>query len=129
MRAVAVVVVGEDAEDALEMAPVRDQQPVEPLGAGGADEAFRDRVRPRRPHRRLDDLDALAGEDGVEVAGELAVAIANQIPEPCGFLLERPGELPRLLGDPRPGWVGGAAGEVDAAATELDEESTYSRCS
>ena len=48
MRAVAVVVVGEDAEDALEMAPVRDQQPVEALGAGGADEALGDRVRLRR---------------------------------------------------------------------------------
>jgi hypothetical protein len=28
----------------------------------------------------------------------------------------------RLLGDPGPGWVSGAAREVDAAAAELDEE-------
>ena len=32
--------VGEDAEYALEVGPVDDQQPVEALGAGGADEAF-----------------------------------------------------------------------------------------
>jgi hypothetical protein len=30
------------------------------------------------PHGRLDDLDAFAGEDGVEVAAELAVPVANQ---------------------------------------------------
>ena len=37
-------------------------------------------------------------------------------------LLECPGELARLLGDPGAGRVRGAAGEVDAAAAELDEE-------
>jgi hypothetical protein len=70
-------VVDEDAENALEMAPVHDQKPVEALGAGGADEALGERVRFRRSHRRLDDLDAFASEDGVEVAGELAVAVAD----------------------------------------------------
>ena len=69
---------GEDAEDALEVASVHDQEPVEALGADGADEALGDRVRLRRPHRRLDDSDAFAGEDGVEVTGELAVAVADQ---------------------------------------------------
>ncbi len=73
-----VVVVGEDAEHALEVGPVDDQQPVEALGAGGADEAFGEPVRFRRPYRRLDDLNALASEDGVEVSGELAVAVADQ---------------------------------------------------
>ena len=73
-----VVVVGEDAEHALEMTPVHDQQPVETLGADGADESLGGRVRFRRSHRRLDDLDAFAGEEGVEVTGELAVAVADQ---------------------------------------------------
>src|SRR6266550_2829619 len=36
----AVVVVDEDPEDALEVASVHDQQPVETLGADGADEAL-----------------------------------------------------------------------------------------
>ena len=117
-----VVVVGEDAEDALEMASVHDQDPVEAVGPDGTDEALGDRVRFWRSHWRLDDLDAFAGEDGVEVAGELAIAVADQEAKRSLSLLERPGELARLLGDPWSGGVGGAAGEMDAPATQLDEE-------
>jgi len=65
---------------------------------------------------------SIPGEDGVEVAGELAVAVANQEAKRSCSLVERPGELARLLGDPGVGWVGGAAGQVDAPAAELDEE-------
>jgi hypothetical protein len=65
---------------------------------------------------------AFAGEDGVEVRGELAVAVANQKPKPFGLLLRCRGELTRLLCSAGAGRVGGAAGEVDAAASELDEE-------
>jgi hypothetical protein len=40
---------------------------------------------------RPDDLDAAAGEDGVEGRGELGVAIADEEPEsPAGFV---PGEV------------------------------------
>jgi hypothetical protein len=66
--------VGVDAEHMFEMSAVRDKEPVEALAADGADEALGDRVRFRCSHRRLDDADAFADEDGVEVAGELAVA-------------------------------------------------------
>jgi hypothetical protein len=66
---VAVVVAGEDAERALDVTLVHDQEPVETLGADGADKTLGDRVRLRRSQRRLDDLDAFAGEDGVEVTG------------------------------------------------------------
>jgi hypothetical protein len=65
-----------------------------------------------RVHRRLDDLDAFAGEDGVEVAGEFAIAVADQEAKRSWSVLERPGELARLLGDPWPGRVGGAAREA-----------------
>jgi hypothetical protein len=76
--AMAVVVVDdEDAKDTLEMAPVHDQQPVEALGADGADEALRNGVRSRCADRCADDLDALACEDRVEVACEFAVAVAD----------------------------------------------------
>src|SRR5712692_1911446 len=101
----AVVVVEEDAQDVLEVASVHDQEPVEAFGAGGADEALCDRVRVRRSNGRLDDLDPFACEDGVEVAGELAVAIADQEANRPRWLLERPGELARLLGDPDAGRV------------------------
>jgi hypothetical protein len=114
--------VGEDAEDALEVASVDDQEPVEAFGPDRADEALGGRVRLRRSHRRLDDLDALAGEDGVEVTAELAVAVADQEAKLSWSLLERPGDLARLLADPSSGRVGGAAGEVDAPATQLDEQ-------
>ena len=77
MRPVSVVAVGEDVEDALEVASVHDQEPVKAFGADGANETLSDRVRLRRSHR-CPDLDAFADEDGVKVASELAVAIANQ---------------------------------------------------
>jgi hypothetical protein len=48
--------------------------------AYGADEAFGDRVRPRRAHRRLDDLDADGGERGVEGRGEAQAAPARPLP-------------------------------------------------
>ena len=35
----------EDAENSLEVAPVENEEPVETLGAGGADEALGDRIR------------------------------------------------------------------------------------
>ena len=74
----AVVVVDEHAEDVLEVAAVEDQQPVQTVGADGTDEAFGDRVRFRRPNRRLDDPDPFAAEDLVEAPAVLAVAVADQ---------------------------------------------------
>jgi hypothetical protein len=96
VRSMAVVVVGVDAEHALEVAAVHDQEPVETLSADGADEALGDCVRSWGSHRRLDDADGFAGENSVEVAGELAVAVADQEAEPPVLILERPGELARL---------------------------------
>jgi hypothetical protein len=46
-----------------------------------ADEALGFRIRPRRPRRRLDDLDVGGGEDGVEGGGELAVSVVDEEPE------------------------------------------------
>ncbi len=85
--------VDEDPEHTLEMVPVHDQQPVKALGAGGTDEALRDRVRLRRTHRCADDIDALAAEDGVEVASELAIAVADQEAQQCSSLPKRPADL------------------------------------
>jgi hypothetical protein len=116
VRPVAVVVVDEDPQDALEMASVHDQQPVEALGTDGADEALRDRVRLRRSHRRLDDLNSLACEGRVEACCELAVAVADQEPRRRRMVSKSPDELAGLLGVPRrrSGWLcsrrGGRAG-------------------
>jgi hypothetical protein len=68
----------------------------------------------------VDHLDPFAAEHLVEAGAELAVAVVDQEPRP----LEEAGkaEIARLLRDPAAGRVGCAAGEVDAAASELDEE-------
>jgi hypothetical protein len=50
------------------------------------------------------------------------VAVADQVTETRRLLLERPRKLAGLLCDPSASGVRGAAGEVDAAAAELDEE-------
>src|SRR5262245_59547206 len=50
------------------------------------------------------------------------MAVANQEAETRRLLLDRPDELARLLGDPLSARVGGAAGEVNAAALQFDEE-------
>jgi len=75
VRPVHVVVVDEDSEHVLEVPPVEDQKSVEALSADSADEALCDRVR--RSHRCLDDLDAFAREDGIAVAGVLAVSVPD----------------------------------------------------
>jgi DNA-binding IclR family transcriptional regulator len=48
VRQLGVVVLDMDPEDALEVATVEDQEPVEALGADGAHEPLGDRVRPGR---------------------------------------------------------------------------------
>ena len=112
--------VGVDAKDVLEVAPVQDQQPIEALGTDGADEPLGDCVRLRRPHRRLHDPDAFAAEDLVEGAGVLAVAIADE--EAHAAVAEVEAEVARLLGHPLPGRVPRAAGNPDTTARMRDEE-------
>src|SRR6266511_525116 len=116
-------------QDLFEVAAVDDQQPVEALGTDNADETLRDRVRLRRLRRRLDDLDAFAGEDGVEVACELPVAVTDQEAKRRRTLLQRPRELARLLGDPGAGRIGRAAGHVARRLPSSMKKSTYNRCS
>src|SRR6266508_2310564 len=102
-----VVVVDESSEHAVEVALIDDQQPVEALGADGPDEALCDRISLRRPHGRLDDLDAFAGAHGGQVARDLAVAVAAQEPKRRRALVKHPDELARLLRDPCAGRAGG----------------------
>jgi hypothetical protein len=81
MWPVDVVVLDADAQDTLELAAARDQEPVEALAADGADPALGERVRVRRPKRGADDLDAFVLEDVIERAAELAVAVVDQEPD------------------------------------------------
>ena len=72
-------------------------------------EAFGDRVRPRCPDRRADDPDVGAGEYSVEGGSELAVAVADQEPEPAGVVAEVHEQVAGLLGDPGAGGMRGDA--------------------
>jgi hypothetical protein len=115
VRPVGVVVVGVDVEDVLEVSAAADQDPVEALASDGPDAALGIGVGSWCPDGCADDADSFAVEDLVEAARELAVAVTDQKPDRCGSFAQRPGEVARLLGYPRAVWVGGAAGEVQAA--------------
>src|SRR4029079_16061085 len=104
----------------FEVAAAEDQQPVETLASDGANEALGVGVRLRRTKRCSNDRDRFALEHVVEGDAELAVAVVDQ--EAHSFEDTAEAEVARLLGDPAPGRVSRAAREVDAAASELDEE-------
>ena len=55
MRPVGVVVVGVDAQDAVEVPAASDQEPIEAVAADRADEAFGERVCLRRAKRGADE--------------------------------------------------------------------------
>jgi len=66
MRPVLVVVAAVGAEHVLEVAAAEDEDPVDAVGANGADPTLDEGVRVRGLNWRADDLDALAAEDLVE---------------------------------------------------------------
>ena len=78
VRAVVIEVAHVLVEDGAGVSFVVDQHPVGALGADAADEPFRVAVRPGRPGRDLDHVDAFGGEDGIEGVGELGVPVADQ---------------------------------------------------
>ena len=120
MRPLGVVVLDADAEHSLEVAAVKNEQPIETFRANGADEALCDRVRLRRTHGSLLDPDAFAAEDLVEGGAVLAVAVTVQ--EADALVGEIETEVACLLGHPRAGRVLRAAGQPNASARMSDEE-------
>jgi hypothetical protein len=117
-----VVVLDELAEDIFKVPAAEDQQVVQALAANGAHPALGEGVRARAPVGSPKYPDTLGAEDLVEHGGELVVAIPEQELDREPALLKLPGEVACLLDDPGAGRVVGAAGEVDAAAADLDEE-------
>ena len=73
-----VVVAAVDAEHLFEVSAAEDEDPVEAVGAEGADPALGEGVRVRRLNRRPDYADAFGAEDLVEGATELRVAIMDE---------------------------------------------------
>src|SRR5829696_2047082 len=104
------------------MPRVQDQEPVQTFGPNRPHEPFRDPIRLRCLNRRPNNTHVLGLEHGVTAACELAIAIANQKPNRLLPLNESPRDLPRLLRDPRIVRMCRAAGQVDTAAAEFNEE-------
>src|SRR5258708_9795839 len=77
----AVVVLGVLGQDVAKMLLAEDQHVVEAVAAERPDEPLREKVRLRRPDRRLDHPRAVPGGDAVERRGELAVPVTDQEPE------------------------------------------------
>jgi hypothetical protein len=73
VRPVRIVVIGIFAEDQPQVPLAGDQHPVQALTAGAGDPAFRNGVRPWRPHRCLDDPHVGGSKHRVECRSELGV--------------------------------------------------------
>jgi hypothetical protein len=84
----------------FQVATPEDQHPVKQLAPDRSHPPLRVCIGPRRPHRRLEHLDADRGEDPVERGGELRVSIPDQEPEPIGSLAEVHRQVAGLLGHP-----------------------------
>jgi hypothetical protein len=78
VRAVAIVVINERGEDALQMLPVQYQEPVETYLADSPHEPLGDTVGLRGSKWRANDLDVFASKHVVKTTGELLVPVANQ---------------------------------------------------
>jgi hypothetical protein len=113
VRALAVVVLDELPEHPVEVAFAPDEQPVQALGSCGADEAFGDRVRLRRPDGCLDDPGPGRAHHLVEGPDELGVPVADQGAEGSALVLEGRYEVPGLLRYPGPNRVGSHTGQED----------------
>jgi len=117
-RVVVRLVLGQDG---AQVRLAEDQHPVQKLAAQGSYEALAGRVHPRCPDGGAQDRGAGGLEDGVEGAGEVRSAVADQEPE----LLEAPvhahGEVAGLLGRPLAGGMRGDATQVHTASAVLDE--------
>jgi hypothetical protein len=122
VRPVGVVVIDVFAEDVVEMSPPGDEDPVGALAPCAGDPALADRVRPRRPYRRLDNPHVGRGEDGVERVGVLGVPVSDQELQAVGSLAEVHEGVPGLLCRPGGGRVGSDAGQVDAAVVVPGDE-------
>lgn len=106
------------------MAAPEDEEVIKRLAARCPHPPLRKRVRPRGPVRQLDHAHTLAAEDIIEAGGELGVTVA-ELEAGLELTLEQlPGQGSGLLRNPLSGRVPGTAGEMDAAASDLEENST-----
>ncbi len=119
VRALAVVVLSEDAHDEIEMSASEDQQPVQALPACRSHEPLGICIRPRCPRRSEDHRGAVGAKDLIEGGAELGVPawITKRTPA-------RDPEKLRLRACCLTHWPVGlwCSGEVDAPTGNLDQE-------
>src|ERR1700730_9943073 len=117
-----IVVIDERGDSPLKMSLIQDQQPIEALRSSGPHKPLGHTVRLRNAKRRPDDLHANAPKHVIEAVGKLLVAVANHEPErrlDFGYI---PRHLSCLLRRPCGRRVRRTSGEMDATASQLDEE-------
>jgi hypothetical protein len=100
---------------------VPDQGAVQELAPAGLYPPLHDRIHPGCADRARDDLDAFAGEHGVERLGEFGVAVADHVLRRGAGVLEVHHQVPRDLGDPSLSGVGGDTKDPDAATGVFDD--------
>ncbi len=99
-----------------------DEESVGAFGAGCAYPSLGERVGPWALRRSRYGGCAVAGEDGVERGGELAVPVTDEEPEGLSPLLEIYQQVAGELGDPCAGRVGGDTQDVNAPGDDLHDE-------
>jgi hypothetical protein len=77
---------------------------------------------PEERDGRLDDASTDASKDFIEGTHELRVPVADQEPDGAPLVLERHGEIARLLGDPAADRMLGDTGQEDLAALKINEK-------
>jgi hypothetical protein len=120
MRAAGVMVVLDLPEDMLEMRLADEDEVVEGF-PGFADESFRKGVAVGRLKWSFDDLDGLGLEDFIQGL-KRRVVVVDQILDPGLVGVDYQKEIPGLLADPFGVGGEGAAGDMDSARLEVDEE-------
>jgi hypothetical protein len=119
-----VVVDGLTGHD-LELAPVKDQHPVEALPADSTDESLGKGIGPRGSDGRSDDPYSFCAEDLVEDAGELGVPVTDEKATTGKLPAHR--QVAGLLGRPPSCWTCRDSRHVDPAGVDLDASGGVSR--
>ncbi len=122
MRALRVVAVNELGDEVIEVALTEDHEVVEAFVFDGLNETFDVRVEVRRTLGKPLRFGAcIISDDGVELRGELRVAVAQQIRALDTGLVQMHGEVASLLLDPFGVRCFGGGRNDDATASDMNE--------
>ena len=104
MRPRLVVVLEPDSQDALKVATIENQKPIDAFAPGRANVALDVRIRPGRRNRSLDHGHTVGLEHAVGATAVLVIVIVDQEPRRHAQLVELPAHIPGLLAYPLSVW-------------------------